>query len=139
MFGYLLLFSREIVFKIDSWHSARDHVHEKKLSVTNNPKVEIDICLIMCMRVLVTQSCLILCNPMNYYPPGSLVHGNVQARILEWVAIPFFRGSPQPRDQTWISCIAGRFFTIWATRGAYICLTNKNQIIYSIIQNVCML
>ena len=42
--------------------------------------------------------------------------GILQARILEWVATPFFRGSPHPRDQTQVSCIAGRFFTIWATR-----------------------
>ena len=39
-------------------------------------------------------------------------------RILEWVAIPFSRGSSQPRDQTWVSCIAGRFFTVWTTREA---------------------
>ena len=44
------------------------------------------------------------------------VHGILQARILEWVAFPFSRGSSQPRDQTRVSCIAGRFFTSWATR-----------------------
>ena len=43
-------------------------------------------------------------------------YGILQARILEWVAIPFSRASSQLRDQTWVSCIAGRFFTIWATR-----------------------
>ena len=48
--------------------------------------------------------------------PGSFVHGILQARILEWVAIPFSRGSSRPRDPTQVSCIAGRFFTIWATR-----------------------
>ena len=47
---------------------------------------------------------------------ASSVHGILQARILEWVAISFSRGSYQPRDQTWISCIAGRFFTAWATK-----------------------
>ena len=46
--------------------------------------------------------------------PGSIVHGILQVRILEWVAISF-RGSLQPRDWTWISCVGGRFFTIWAT------------------------
>ena len=46
---------------------------------------------------------------MNYSPPGSSVHGILQARILEWVAVPFSRGSSQPRDQTLVSCIAGRF------------------------------
>ena len=49
---------------------------------------------------------------------GSSVHGILQIRILEWVAMPFSRGSSQPRDQTQVSCIAGRFFTIWATREA---------------------
>ena len=56
---------------------------------------------------------------MDCSPPGSSVHGIIQARILEWVAIPFSRGSSWPRDQTWVSCIAGRFFTIWATREAH--------------------
>ena len=51
-------------------------------------------------------------------PPGFSVHGILQARILEWVAIPFSRGSYQPRDQTQVSCTAGRFFTIWATKEA---------------------
>ena len=51
-------------------------------------------------------------------PPGSFVHGISQARMLEWVAISFSRGSSCPRDWTHISCIAGGFFTIWATKGA---------------------
>ena len=53
---------------------------------------------------------------MDCSPPGSSLHGILQARILEWVAIPFSRGSSWPRDWTWASCFAGRFFTIWATR-----------------------
>ena len=53
-----------------------------------------------------------LCNPMDCSPPGSSVCGILQARILECVAMPFSRGSSRPRDQTWISCIAGRFLTI---------------------------
>ena len=52
-----------------------------------------------------------LCNPMECSPPGSSVHGIFQA-ILEWVAMPSSRGSSRPRDQTQVSCIAGRFFTI---------------------------
>ena len=48
--------------------------------------------------------------------PGSFVHGILQARILEWLAFFFSKGSFWPRDRTWVSCIAGRFFTIWATR-----------------------
>ena len=64
----------------------------------------------------VAQSCLILCNPMDCSPPGFSIHGIFQARVLEWVAISFSRGSSQPRNWTRVSCIAGRHFTIWATR-----------------------
>ena len=59
---------------------------------------------------LVTQSCLTLCDPMDCSPPGSSVHGILQARILECIAIPFSRGSSQPRDRTQVSCIAGRLY-----------------------------
>ena len=54
--------------------------------------------------------------PQDYSSPGPSVHGNFQARILEWVAIPFSRASSRPRDWTWVSYIAGRFFIVWATR-----------------------
>ena len=66
---------------------------------------------------LVAQSCLTLCDPMDCSLPGSSVHRILQARILEWVAISFSRGSSWPRDQTWIPCIEGRFLT-WTTREA---------------------
>ena len=69
----------------------------------------------MVVCVLVAQSCLTLCNPMDCRPPGFSVHGILQARILQWVATPFSRGSSWPRDWTEVSGIAGRFFTIWAT------------------------
>ena len=62
--------------------------------------------------VLVAQSCLTLCDSMDCSLPGSSVHGILQARILEWVAIPFSRGSSQPRDGTQVSYTVGRFFTI---------------------------
>ena len=72
----------------------------------------------------VAQSCLTLCNLKDY-----TVHGIHQARILEWVAFPFSRGFSQPRDQTQVSRIAGRFLTIWAIRGGnplqYSCLENS--------------
>ena len=55
---------------------------------------------------------------MDCSPPGSSVHGILQARILEWVAISFSRGSSRLRDQTQVSCIAGGFFMAWATREA---------------------
>ena len=65
-----------------------------------------------CSKVKVlAQSCLILCEPMDCSPPGSSIHGILQARILEWVAIPFSWVSSQPRDQIRISCMAGRLFT----------------------------
>ena len=67
------------------------------------------------VNVLVTQESLTLCNAMDYGPPGSSVHGILQTRILEWVAIPFSRGSSWPRDWTWVSYIAGRFFSVRAT------------------------
>ena len=67
-------------------------------------------------EMLVTQSCLTLCDSGDCSPPGFSVHGIFQARILEWVSIPLSRGSSQPRDWTNISFIAGRLFTVWTTR-----------------------
>ena len=64
------------------------------------------------VKVLAAQSCPTLCNPIDSSPPGSFVHVILQARILEWVVISFFRGSSQSRNQTQISCTADRFFTI---------------------------
>ena len=60
----------------------------------------------------VAQSCPTLCDPVDCSPPGSSIHGILQARILEWVAISFSRGSFRPRDQTQVSCIAGRGFNL---------------------------
>ena len=70
------------------------------------------------VKVLVTHLYLTLCNPVDCSLPGSSVHGILQSRILEWVAIHFSRGSSWPTDRTPVSCIAGRFFTTWATRDA---------------------
>ena len=61
--------------------------------------------LLSCVRLFVT--------------PWTIVHGILQTRILVWVAGPFSRGSSQPRDRTQVSCIAGEFFTSWATRGKF--------------------
>ena len=97
------------------------------------------LCYVLC---LVAQLCLTLslCDPMECSPPGSSVHGDSSGknlphcrqilyqlspqgspRTLEWVAYPFSRGSSQPRNWTGVSCIAGRFFTSWATREAQKC------------------
>ena len=84
---------RYILF-LDSKNQYGEHVY-------TTPKV----------KVLVAQSCLTLCNPMHYSPPGSSVHGIFQTRILTWEAIPFSRGSSQPRDQIQVSHATGRFFT----------------------------
>ena len=65
----------------------------------------------------VVQLCPTLCDTTNGSPQAALSTG-IQARILEWVAMPFSRGSSWPRYTAQISCIAGRFFTIWATREA---------------------
>ena len=69
----------------------------------------------------IVQSCLTLCDPMDCSFPGSSIHGILQAKVLEWVAISFSRGSSWLRDWTRISHIVGRCFTVWATRKAFIC------------------
>ena len=76
--------------------------------------------------VLVKQLCPNLCDPMDCSSPGSSVHGISQARILEWVSISFSRGSSQPRDQTHVSCTAGKFFTA-EPPGKPHCLQRKSQ------------
>ena len=79
----------------------------------------------------VAQSCQTICNPMDY-----TVHGILQARILGWVTFPFSKGSSQPRDWTQISCVAGGFFTTWATREALRTI-DLNSIIWGIIIGQC--
>ena len=63
----------------------------------------------VCLYVLIPQSCPTLCDAKDCSPPASLVHEISQARILEWAAIPFCRGSSQPRDRIQVSCIAGKY------------------------------
>ena len=71
------------------------------------------------VKVLVVQWCPTLRTPMDCSPSGSSVHGILQARILQWVALLFSRGSSKPRNWTWVFCIAGWFFTVWATSKAH--------------------
>ena len=71
---------------------------------------------ITCEWVKVAQLCPSICNPVDCSPPGFSVHEILQARVLEWVAIPFSRASSWPRDWTPVSCIAGKCSTTWATR-----------------------
>ena len=83
------------------------------------------------VKVKVTQLCPALCNPIDY-----TFHGILQARILEWVAFPFFRGSSQPRNQTQVSCIAGGSFTSRATREAHFLIKRIfKQVFFKIDKN----
>ena len=66
----------------------------------------------LCVWMLVTHSCPTICKTMDCSPPGSSAHGILQARILEWVAMPSSGGSSPLMDQTWVSCITGRYFTV---------------------------
>ena len=75
--------------------------------------LDISLNVIMKVKVKVTQLCPTLCDPMDY-----TVHGILQARILEWVAFPFFRGSSQPRDWTQVSCFSGGFFYQLSHKGS---------------------
>ena len=76
------------------------------------------------VKVKVALSCPTLCNPMDY-----TVHGTLQARVLEWVAVPFSRGSSQPRVRTQVSCIAGRFFTSYTLKTESFCFTPESKAI----------
>ena len=105
-----------------AWHDSATQQWNRDILIVQQPPLQIRMIVYKCIKhikVLVTQSCPTLCKPMDCTPPGSTVHAISQARILEWVAISFSRGSSQPRDWTQVSCIAGRFFTVWATREAH--------------------
>ena len=79
----------------------------------------------VCVRLFVT--------PVDYSLPGSSVHGILQARILEWVAIPFSRVCSRSRDRTQVSCIAGRFFTSKLTGKLYNCDTALHRLCFAFI------
>ena len=83
----------------------------------------------------VAQSCPTLCDPVDLSLPGSSVQGIFQARILEWVAISFFRRSSQTRDWPRVSCILSRCFTVWATREAK-CIGTTAQVTNTIQNNM---
>ena len=91
------------------------------------------------VNVLVTQSCLTLCDPTNCNPSGSSVRGLFQTGIREWEAIPFSRGSFQLRAWTQVSCIAGRFFTVWAMKRDRIYICYHNQFLDLYESNIHML
>ena len=83
------------------------------------------VCACAWVCVSVAQSCPTLCHPMDC---SSSIHAILHSRILEWVVIPFSRGFSHPRDRTQVSSIAGRFFTLWATRKPW----STNQTILSL-------
>ena len=99
--------------------SCPTHLLPVKLSILYNPLEHLSSCSKFISRdsEKIRQSCLTLCDPMNYSLLGSSVHGILHTRILEWVAIPF-QGSSWPRDESQVSCVAGGLFTIWATMEA---------------------
>ena len=110
----------KLVFELFTFSATKSN---RDLMLQRNTKDNFLLCLHRREDMLVALSCPTLCNPMDCSTPGSSVCEIFQARVLEWVAISFFRGSSQPRDQTWVSCIAGRCFTIWAIREVpYVCL-----------------
>ena len=107
---YLLL-GRKVMTNLDNILKSRDitlltKVHLIKAMVFPVVMYGCESWTIKKVKVKVAQLCPTLYDPMDY-----IVHGILQARILEWVAFPFSRGSSQPRDRTQVSCIAGRFFT----------------------------
>ena len=115
-------------------------MHFKQISIKKSKSLKFHQ-----MRILkwseVTQSCLTLCDPMDCSPPGSSLHGILQARVLESVAISFSRGSSRPRDRTQVSHIPGRRFNLWALRilGSLNSTTFLQKIFYSkyTMKNMC--
>ena len=102
----------------DSWNSSPD-VLRTPIPAEVDQAVVTPICIwLRPCYMKVTQSCPTLWDPMD-----CTVRGILQARIVKWVAFPFSRGSSQPRDWTQVCCIAGRFFTSWATRE--VCVTSS--------------
>ena len=93
---------------------ARFHVNNAEaifLNLQENWSSYIIVLILSVSKMLVSQSSPTLCSTLDCSPPGSSAHRILQVRVLEWVAMPFSRGSSQPRDWTHVSCIAGRFFT----------------------------
>ena len=120
-------------FQLNTWQSKPSYMKNWKNSGSKymTPSICIHFeskYMLGLVCVLVAQACPTLCNPMDCSPPGSSVHGILQAWIQEWVAISLSRGSSQPRNQSWVSCFAGGCFTAWATREAHVRLPRRFNI-----------
>ena len=102
--------------KVQRWDRGRGKCAEEAAVVQAGLNTNAVMCCAALSRSVVSDSW----QPLDCSPPGSSVHGILQARILEWVARPSSRGSSQSRNWTQVSCIAGRFFTVWATREAHV-------------------
>ena len=101
----------------DNWTISRKKSNLNKDKIVLHEKIIIESSIkTIGKERKVAQSCLTLCDPMDCSLPGSSVHGIFQARILEWIAISFSRGSSWPRDRTQVSRIVEWCFTVWATR-----------------------
>ena len=120
--NYMLVKRYAVEFKdTDRWNSItrKSYIMQnffrvgKSLFSTHHSQTHYCVCA--CAQSL---SHIRLCDPIDYSMPVSSVHGISQVRRLESVTISFFRGSSRPRDQTWVSHIAGRCLTLWATREA---------------------
>ena len=121
--------------KYDSLFSGEE-TGEQSSQLTHVVNIWAEILVLMEEKSESAQLCLTLCEPMDCSPPGSSFHGISQAGILEWVAMSFSRGSSQPRDQTQVSLIAGRFFIIWAIREAW--WKRREPQISKILQDLCI-
>jgi len=122
-----LLLGRKAMTNLDSVLKSKDitlstKVHKIKAMVFSVVTYGCESWTVKKAESVVTQLYPTLCNPMDCSLSGSSIHGIFQARVLEWIAISFSRGSSRPRNRTqnWtrVSCIAGRCFIIWATREA---------------------
>ena len=112
------LFTR-MVYRGHSFHHAVSHCVYHSLCC---------VCVCVCVCVLVAQSCLTLCDPIDCSPPDFSVHGILQTSVLEWIAIPFSRGTSQPRDWTLVSCVSCTLFTIWAIGKSLMLLELKKEL-----------
>ena len=114
------------------------HTHVCHPVLSNYTECRATWCVCVCVCESLSHVWL-FCNLMDCNLPGSSVHGILQARIMEWVAIYSSRGSSWPRDWTWVSCMAGGFFTLWAARQAHsTCLGESLISSLSFLRNHCV-